>query len=286
MRGVFISFLVLALISFVSSQCALDVSLLNQDPYPAVPGDYVKVVFQISGLSSPSCHNVDFWFDESFPFTLDPGAEKKILLKSGTYTQDYSDVVLVPYKLRVDTEALDGNNEIRTFYSTRENPNTVYTRKFNISVEESKTDFEVFITDYVADTKKITLGLLNIGKTDASAVTVEIPNQANIKLIKTNRIILGDLNSKEDDTVTFEATPSQGNINLTIYYNDETNERRAIEKTVVFSPDLFPKTENKKTFSPTLAFIIGLLIPLIIFYARHKIKKRRERLRKKGMVKF
>src|SRR3990167_209252 len=128
MRGVLISFLIIALISFVNAGCGLDISLLNQDPYPTVPGDYVKVVFQISGLSDPSCQDVDFWFDDSYPFTLDPGLEKKILLKSGTYVQDYSDVVLAPYKLRVDKEALDGNSEIRTFYSTREETNIVYTR--------------------------------------------------------------------------------------------------------------------------------------------------------------
>jgi hypothetical protein len=287
MRGALIAFLSLMLISLASADCSLEVSLLNQDPYPAVPGDYVKIVFQVSGLSSPKCNNVDFWIDNSYPFTLDPGVENKISLNSGTYIQDYSDVILIPYKLRVDKEALDGNNEIRAFYSILEGQSIIYTRKFNISVEESKTDFEVFIKDYVEDTDKITLAILNTGKKDASAVTVEIPDQENIQIIKTDKVILGDLDSKEDDTVAFEATPSKGNINLSIYYNDEGDERRKVDKTVLFNPDLFPKVEKKQKVSPTLAFIIGLLIPIIFFYARGKIRKRRERLMKKrGMVKF
>ena len=52
--------LVLAL-SFVSaSVCELDVTMLNQDPYPAVPGDYVEIVFQIAGIENPECGRVVF----------------------------------------------------------------------------------------------------------------------------------------------------------------------------------------------------------------------------------
>ena len=48
--------LVIAIIflsSNVSAVCNLDASLINQDPYPAIPGDYVTIVFQLAGVENP-----------------------------------------------------------------------------------------------------------------------------------------------------------------------------------------------------------------------------------------
>ena len=42
----------LLITGLVSASCVLDTTLLNQDPYPAVPGDYVNLVFQVTGLQS------------------------------------------------------------------------------------------------------------------------------------------------------------------------------------------------------------------------------------------
>lgn len=44
----------------IAETCGLDVGLINQEPYPAVPGEYVKVVFQITGVDNPECGKIDF----------------------------------------------------------------------------------------------------------------------------------------------------------------------------------------------------------------------------------
>ena len=49
------------------TRCSLSVELVNQDPYPANPGEYVKVVFQINGLNNPDCDKVSFELKENFP---------------------------------------------------------------------------------------------------------------------------------------------------------------------------------------------------------------------------
>jgi hypothetical protein len=56
----------------VLNGCDLTATLLNQDPYPATPDDYVKVVFKIEGLQNPNCKAVSFELMPEFPFSLDP----------------------------------------------------------------------------------------------------------------------------------------------------------------------------------------------------------------------
>ena len=103
----------LFLISLVSATAVLEscnptVSLINQEPYPAIPGDYVKVVFQIDGVTNPSCGQVIAEYVPEYPFSLDPNVSNKISLKSGTFiSQDYQSYFLAPFELRVDKDALD-----------------------------------------------------------------------------------------------------------------------------------------------------------------------------------
>lgn len=282
MRSKFcILILALMVISFASSDCALEVSLLNQDPYPALPGDYVKLVFQIDGVNNLDCSEVNFWIEESFPFSLDPNAENKTTIKSGGYVQNYKNFFVVPYKVRLDKDAMDGENEILTYYSSKENSKPlIYLKRFNITVENPKTDFEVNIKDYSEETKILTFEILNIGQKNVDALTIEIPEQENIKIIKSQRLIVGSLDSNEDDVAAFEATPSKGDLTIKILYTDYLGERRQMEKKVYFNPDYFPKENKSSSISPTMAFILGLLIPIIVIFAKNQIKKNKEKKRR------
>lgn len=281
---------VLFVVVFASmvSACSLNVVMVNQDPYPAMPDDYVKVVFQVSGLESSDCGSVEFWINEKYPFSLDPGAENKVVMKSGTYLLDYQKYFLVPYNLRVDKDALDGDNNLTVHYSFLSGgQQTGFQKDFNINVEDSRTDFEVFVSDYSSGTKELTLNLLNIGEEDVEGLTIEVPKQDGLKIIGANQIIIGDLSSNEDDSATFKADLNEMDLTLNIFYTDQIGVRRFLQKSVHFDPTLFENLEQQqKSFSPTVAFIIGLLIPLVIGYIRHRIRKRREKLKKKGMVKF
>jgi len=282
--------LVLGVLSFsIASACDVKVALVNQDPYPAMPSDYVKAVFQVSGLESADCGTVDFWLDEKYPFSLDPGAENKITMKSGTYLRDYQRYFLVPYNLRIDENALDGDNNVTIYYSTLSSgKKTVFQKSFNINVEDSRTDFETYVKDYSVTTKEVTIDILNIGEKDVEGLTIELPKQENAKVSGSNRVIIGDLNSNEDDSATFTADLNEGDLSVKLYYTDQIGVRRNVEKTVHFDLSLFESTVVQKgSFSPTLAFIIGFLIPVIFMYVRKRVRKRKEKaMKKKGMAKF
>jgi hypothetical protein len=189
----------------------------------------------------------------------------------------------------VHENALDGENEISVKYSVSSDyENRFFLERFNITVEDSRTDFEVHIKDYSSKTKKAVFEVLNIGENDVEGLTVDLPKQENVRVYGTNRVIIGDLNSNEEDSATFEADLEEGEIKLDLFYTDQIGERRNLEKTASFDPSYFYEPEEEKTsISPTIAFIIGLVIPIIFFLIRSKLRKRKEKLRRKrGSIKL
>ena len=143
--GVFVSLLLsLALIA----ACDLDVTMINQDPYPAVPGDYVKLVFQVTGVENPECKSVSFELIEDYPISFDPGDSPLVEIKGGTYVRDYSSYLIIPYKVRIDENALDGENDIEVKYGLTGLDALHKLETFAIEVDDTRADFELHIDQY------------------------------------------------------------------------------------------------------------------------------------------
>jgi hypothetical protein len=260
--------------------CDLSISLINQDPYPAIQGDYVKVVFQIDGLENAECGIVTFEIKEDYPISLDSNIRNPITINSGTYQRNYGSFYLAPYKLRIDENALDGENPIEIHYSTKTSSSIIET--FNITVEDTRADFEVHIKDYDYKTKELTFEILNIEKVDVEALTLEIPKQEGIEIKGTNKIIVGDLDSNEYTTADFEAILPEGEIkiNLNIFYTDSINVRRELQKVVNFDSAYFLSRNKDKVSHPYWLYILILLV-LTFFIWRRIVKKRRENERRR-----
>lgn len=263
--------------------CDLSAQMINQDPYPASPGEYVKTVFQIKGMTNPACGDISVEFVEGFPFTLDPGADKEIKVIGGIYPKDYPSFLLAQYNVRVDEQAIDGENPLKLRYTVSgANSNASYkTEEFNLTIKDLHTDFEVSIKNYDKTTNTITFEILNIGEHDVEALTVDIPSQSNIAVKGSNRNIVGSLDSNEDTTFSFEATPREGEIKLNILYNDEINLRRTIEKKVYFDPAYFNGRVSDQTGTSVwkYVFVIAVIIAAVWWW-RRKIKKEKEHHRK------
>jgi len=277
-------FSLISLSTISAAACALSVSMINQEPYPAIPGDYVKIVFQINGLDNPECGRVQFGLLEQYPLIFDPDTQRTYTIDAGTYQKGFSSFLIAPYKVRLDGDALNGDNPIEVEYRYGSNIN-YQTQQFNLDVEDTRADFEINVKDYKPTTKILTFEILNTAKVDVQALTVEIPEQETIivKGPKTN--IVGDLDSNEYTTADFEATPSEENITIKVTYTDTTNQRRTIEKTVEFQPEYFQdraSTAKAKTSLTGILFWILLVIIIInYFYKRHKKKKeKRNKLRR------
>jgi len=267
----------LALVPHVSSQvspCDLGVKIINQDPFPAVPGEDLKVVFQATGVDDPACGQITFELIEDFPFSLELGEQGIRSISSGTYsTFEFGSFWIVPFKLIADESALDGENTLRVSLTSSIWGGEIF--EFNITIEDLIVDFEVSIKDYDFSTNTLTFEILNIGESDVEALTIEVPRQENIEIKGSKRNIVGGLDSTEDTTFSFEAIPKDGEIKLTILYTDESSVRRMLEKTVVYDSSYFEGRIRDQTSTPFWVWIlIIIVIGIIYFYWRKKKKKK------------
>jgi hypothetical protein len=270
MKECAIIFIIILLVSitpvFAETQsCTLSASLVNQDPYPAIPGESVKLVFQIDGVSNPSCGKVEFTLIESYPIKIEEGTSATTSINSGVFVRNYGDFFLAPYTVIIDKNALDGQSQIEAFLNSDTSSNQIV--DFEINIEDSRADFEVSIQDYVLSEKELTFEILNIAESDVESLTIEIKKQENILLKGSNRNIIGSLDSNEDTTFSFEATPKEGDIILDIYYTDKTGVRRNLEKTVNYDPTYFADRARDQNGANTFIYwIIGSIILITLFW--------------------
>lgn len=273
-RGLlFILSLILFMNFIFANTCNLDISLLNQDPYPAIPGETVKVVFQINGISSSDCGNIYLDVLEDFPFTLDQSSETSYTIKSGTFTKDYQSYFMAPFTLKINKEANEGLNNLKLRYQTKASSSSSFIVKdFDIDVKDVRADFDVFVRDYNFQTNQIVFEVLNIANSDIKAVMIEIPSKEGLNIIGANKQNIGDLYSKEDTVANLNLKTSNDYIDLIIHYSDLTDTRRSVEKRVEFNKENFivEVEENNNSLWITIIILLGVGI---LFYRHHKKKK-------------
>ena len=277
MKKVILSLLLLLSIGFVSAgtACDLDITLLNQDPYPAVPGDYAKLVFQIEGIESTECGDITFNLPSSYPIEFNPGESGLRTFKKIDYIKDYESSILIPYEVRINKDAINGANSIEVQIQNKNE--AMFTESFDIEVEDVRADFEVYITNFDYATNKLTLEVLNIEQSDVEALIVKIPRQENIIIKGSNQIIVGDLDSNEYTTADFEAIPSNGEITVELRYSDTINTRRSVTKTVIFDSSYFTERKaDKKTISIGTYLLLGIAVIIIVWIAVKKFKKKKK----------
>jgi hypothetical protein len=193
-------------VNFVSAEtsygtCNMGVTLVNQDPYPAVPDSYVNVLFQVSGVSNPDCKGARFQVIPTYPFTID-GDSSMQTLQGNTYASGYKSEWTIPYKIKVDKDAVDGDNNIEVRYSSlAQSPDLYISKLINISVKDSRTDFDLVIQQI--NNQQVSIALANTGKNTANSVIVKVPEQDVFRVSGTNGQMIGNLNSGDYTLVSF-----------------------------------------------------------------------------------
>lgn len=275
MKRQVISLLFLVMIGLVVAEaCQLDVSLLNQDPYPAVQGDYVKLVFQIDGVANAECKTVSFELLEKYPVVFDAGQQRVFSINSGTYTSsNYQDFFMPYYKVRVNADALDGLNpiEVRYTYGT----GSTQTKEFDIEVEDVRAKFDIFVSDYNPTTKVITLDILNIGTHDIHLLTLEMPKQEGFSVVGSPINIVGDLDSNEDTSTDFVVNAKSGTYTAIMEYSDTNGERRTIEMSFDFDSEQFASADSGTSIWVKLLWVV--IIVCIVWFGWKKWKKRKNK---------
>lgn len=276
MRGLIIAFCaLLCLVGFVSAEACNPVPvLLNQDPYPAAHGEYVKLAFQIQGLENPECGKVTFELLNNYPIIFDPGANTKYEIDAGTFKRDYNPYSILAYKVRVDKDAVNGDNPIEVQYSFS-GSDAIISKEFNLNIGDAITDFEVFVKDYSYATKTLSLEILNYGKSNVQAILVEVPKQSAINITGANKNLAGDLDSNEYTSVDFTAMPIDGQITVIISYSDAAGIRRTVTKEVNFDSEYFIGTKQSSSGFTWKTVLIIVVVLAIIYYFYRRFKKKK-----------
>jgi hypothetical protein len=273
-RGL-ISLLFLCMLTLVAAEaCQLDVLLLNQDPYPAVQGDYVKLVFQIDGVANSACNQVTFELLEKYPLIFDAGQQRVFSIDSGTYTGvNFQDFFMATYKVRVNSDTLDGSNPIEVRY--RYGIGSTQTKEFDIEVEDVRAEFEIFVSDYDSSTKEVTLEILNIGTHDIEALTLEMPEQEGFSIIGSEINIVGDLDSNEDTSADFNVRANSGTYRVIMRYSDSNGERRSGEMNFDFDAEQFSSGNGGSSIWTKLFWVVVIVV--VGWFGWKQWKKRKKK---------
>ena len=266
--------------------CDIDVVLLSQDPMPAMPGERVELVFQIYEKAGP-CDGVSFKIAPDYPFALPRGEEGRIDAPGRRWSSaGYKRDIVTAFKLEVDEDAKDGWHELEVKYAEEDVSLKSRSKDVDIRVEDVRTEFEFGIRSYDPANGEITLEILNVGKNDVEALVLEIPQQENIGLIGSNRNIIGILDSNEDTSARFRVSDvEEGEMEVLIRYNDAINERREINETLYFNPDMFVE-QIEDVEPPAASFYVALILTVLLVmswaHGKRKRKKILEELKKKS----
>ncbi|MGB9707942.1 MAG: hypothetical protein ACPLXC_01275 [Candidatus Pacearchaeota archaeon] len=267
----------------IERHAAVDILLLNQDPYPAGPNNYVELVFKIENKGGVDVHDVLVELLPEYPFSLDAGINAVKKVGSLTLAQYGKKAVFVKYKVRVDKDAVDGENpiKIRYVYDTNGQWINYVTREYNVTVEDTITDFDVAIQDYSPVTGTLSIAISNTGKQNANSVTISLPEQSSIEVIGSNKEIVGGIETNDYTVSSFKVVPKEDALIVVhISYTDSIGIRREIDKAVLFKASTYSyKTAAKEAGVNNRALIyigigvVGIAIIIVLFRILRKKRK-------------
>jgi hypothetical protein len=124
--GLFAMLLMTIALGFAISAKAQDftsgisISLVNQDPQPAVSGDILTVSVGVANLGSSSISSLQVGVENGYPFTVLAGDNpvKTIPLLSGFQGSEGQNLYVLTFRVRVDPNAQEGTYPLKISYAS------------------------------------------------------------------------------------------------------------------------------------------------------------------------
>ncbi len=153
---------------------------MNQDPDPAIPGQYVDLRWQLIKIGGTRLENTRFKLEVEYPFYFDQGERPEKYLGDvigGTEEEEY---YILHYRLRVDSDALKGDYNVTLRYTYGRGVSW-FEQDYIVHVDTSRPEFVVGLLrtspeKLVADTTEALLKIEidNIGDGKAENVQVKL----------------------------------------------------------------------------------------------------------------
>ena len=151
------------------------VTLMNQQPDPADPGSYLELRWSVENYGIDPADSVLFELVPEYPFSLDYGQNATRYLTKIAGSDDYSYTLY--YKVRVDENAVEGNNEIKLL--TILSPNKMKTNpvtKIKMDIQINPTRWEKNIITSALRTKNKMGNELHIGRIANNVASITVKN--------------------------------------------------------------------------------------------------------------
>ena len=266
-------------------QANLVVQVLKYEPYPVNAGDWFDVWIKVQNIGQADAENVKFVLQPEYPFSSNDSLTRDYGIVLGTInsyklgmSNDANEIIL-KYRVKTADNAPEGTSELKLVIYTdasTQGSNAVI-NSLPITIGKTKTDFSVVMQD--STSQGTSFSIANIGDNSATAVTVSIPTQANVKITGAQSSIIGNLDKGDFTTVTFKIAPNDNLNSLTmqIAYTDIAGVRNIVNETVPVSiahvQETVKQTGNGSSIYIYLIVGIAIGAAAVAVYSRVKGKK-------------
>ncbi|MFH0868022.1 MAG: COG1361 S-layer family protein [Candidatus Woesearchaeota archaeon] len=118
----------------ITNSYIMKVSMINQLPDPAEPGKYVDLRFKFENNGSAVAEDIVAEILPQYPFSLDSGESAVKNIGSINPQQKGDNGIVIKYKLRVDKDALEGENGIKFRYKTSDDA-WITLQEFKVNIQ-------------------------------------------------------------------------------------------------------------------------------------------------------
>ena len=229
--GLLFFVMIIGVYAETSDSKIITVSLVNQDPDPAIAGDIVEIRIGVENTGGEPAENMILEIILAYPFTQVPGED--LVQEVGTIkSYQYDDnMKIVKFKLRIDRDVTAGSYEIKLkeYEEGKESVSTV--RSLNIDIESKESAEVIYIDKVELIPGKITplkFTINNVGSAPLRELSFQWENEDDIILpvgsdnTKYIRYIeVGDSTELDFDVIASAiADPNLYKLDLTLTYDD------------------------------------------------------------------
>jgi hypothetical protein len=222
----------------------MNVTMINQEPDPAEPGALVDVRFMFENIGGRAAKDVVVELLPKYPFSFYSGtAIKNIGTIQSRQTGDEG--VIVKFKLKIDKDAVEGDNELELRYKVGDS-GWIKLDPFKISIQSHDAILAVQSYSLIPEkirpgaTSKLTIRLKNMADSLLKDIKIKL-NLDNVPVAPvkiSNEKTIYNLDSKKELDVTFnliaepDAASKVYKIPLLIDYSDELGKKYSKNSTL------------------------------------------------------
>ena len=278
-----LKFLIVAMIiiQMFSLASALNVKSVSTNPSEISPGQEVLLEIVLDNNLGYDVENVEVSIDLSkVPF-----APKQSSLQFKESIDD-DDQENFRFELISDADSNAGAYEIPVEVSYQEAGvnNVTLTKKFSVSaIVNAKPELNLNSDNFLIQNQKgeLEIRITNVGLNKAKLLEVELQSSPLYNILSSNKIYIGDLESDDFDTATFDVIVKQsGNVQFQVVMNYRDARNNEITETQDVAVKSYNLEEAKKlglvASSNMMIYLSAAVVILVAWMVWRKIKKKKK----------